>query len=120
MRAHFRLLAPLLGSFLLLGGCSNIADVAFFASAPQPIVEEVTQTKPTPAPAPPRRLASSSRASAPVAPPTSVAAPVTPQPVISGDDVDGQYARSIEQMNMTQARWDREAREAIRSICGNC
>lgn len=118
MRPHIRLLAPLLGSVLFLGGCSNMADVAFFASAPQSIVEETTQTKAAPAATP--RLASSSRPPAPVAKPTPVAAPVTTQPAISVDDVDGQYARSIEQMNITQARWDREAREAIRSICGNC
>jgi hypothetical protein len=114
MRPHIRLLAPLLGSFLFLGGCSNVADVAFVASAPQPIVEETAQSKPEPKAAPARRQTSSSPAPAPVA------APVAPQPTVSGDDVDGQYARSIEQMNNTQARWDREAREAIRSICGNC
>jgi hypothetical protein len=114
MRPHIHLFAPLLGSFLFLGGCASITDVAFFASAPQPIVEETTQTKPTPAAAPARRVASSSRTAAPVA------KPVTPEPVVEANDVDSQYARSIEQMNITQARWDREAREAIHSICGNC
>ena len=114
MRPHIRLLAPVLGSFLFLGGCSNIADVAFFASAPQPIVEEVAQPKPASPAVPARRVASSSRVAA------SAVVPVAPQPVTDAGDVDSQYARSIEKMNITQARWDREAREAIRSICGNC
>ena len=114
MRPHIRLIAPVLGCFLFLAGCSSIADVEHLASGPQSIAEEGAQPKPASAAISNRRVTSSSRAAAPVA------VPVTPQPAVSGDDIDSQYARSIEQMNITQARWDREAREAMRSICGNC
>jgi len=105
-----RCLVPALGCSLILTGCSRVEEGSFLAAAPLAAVEEVTGTVPASTPIPARRVAASSR----------IAAPVAAQPVVEGEDVDSQYARSIEQMNAAQARWDREARQAIRSICGNC